>query len=117
MLDFKLAPVGSTGNNTHSAVTLPDKYDGLVMQFNITAIGATPTVTYKFQGSMDATNWFDVAYVTDANDTVAVATRSGTTVSAQIQFLSNPVARSYKYLRLVTSANTNVTYNADAFIV
>lgn len=117
MLDFKLAPVGSTGNNTHAAVTLPDRYDGLVMQMNVTAVGATPTITYKFQGSMDATTWFDVAYVTDANDTVAVATRSMTSVTSQIQFLSNPVARSYKYLRLVTSANTNVTYNADAFII
>ncbi len=103
----------STGNNTHSAVRVGPN-ETVAFEMEVTAIGATPTVTWKIQGSMDGTNWFDVAYVTDANDTVSVATRTMTTVSTQIAFLSNPVARRYNYYRLVTTANTNVTYKARA---
>lgn len=111
----RLAPTGSTGNNTHTAVLMPQDYEGLALEFEVTAIGATPTVTYKYQGSMDGVNFYDLAYITDANDTVAVATRTATTVSKQIAFLSNPLARNYRYIRLVTSANTNVTYRAEAW--
>jgi hypothetical protein len=103
----------STGNNTHTAVRT-DANETVAFEMEVTAIGATPTVTWKIQGSMDGTSFWDVAYVTDANDTVAVAGRTMTTVSSQIQFLSNPVARRYKFYRLVTSANTNVTYRARA---
>ena len=109
------APVGSTGNNTHNSLHVGSDYSSLVMQFVVEAIGATPTITYKWQGSADGTNWYDVAYITDASDTLAVSTRVATTVSAQIQFTSNPSARRYKYYRVVTSANTNVTYRAEIY--
>lgn len=108
-----LAPVGSTGNNTHEAFQVSGDYETVALQFVVEAVGATPTVTYKFQGSVDGVNWYDVAYVTDASDTLATATRVMTAVGAQISFVSNPVARRYAYFRAVTSANTNVTYRAE----
>lgn len=111
-----LAPAGSTGNATHNAVKL-GPYEALVFHFVVEATGATPTVTYKFQGSVDGSNWFDIAYVTDANDTVAVSTRVRTTVGSDVAFLSNPVARRYQYVRLVTSSNTNVTYRGEVYQV
>lgn len=101
----------STGNNTHTAVRA-DAGDAYAFEMEVTAIGATPTVTWVIQGSMDGTTYFPIAYVTDATDTVAVAGRTMTTVSTQIEFLANPTARQYKFWRLVTSANTNVTYRA-----
>lgn len=112
-----LAPSGSTGNNTHSSVFVNGTYEAVAFQFRVTAVGATPTVTWKVQGSADGTNWYDVAYVTDASDTAATTGRTMTAVGAQIEWLSNPVARRYKYFRLVTSANTNVTYTADLFLI
>lgn len=112
-----LAAAGSTGNNTHSALYVGGTYESVAFQFRATAVGATPTVSWKIQGSPDGTNYFDLGYITDASDTVATATRAVTTVSAQINFLSNPVARRYKYFRLVTSANTNVTYAADIYTI
>lgn len=113
--DSVLAAAGSTGNNTHSSVHVGGEYKAIAFVMNVTAIGATPTITYKYQGSADGTNWFDVFYVTDATDTASAGTRVMTTVSQQIAFLANPVARRYKYFRLVTSANTNVTYNAALY--
>lgn len=115
-----LAPVGSTGNQTHPSVWLGQAYEAVVMQFVVEAVGATPTVTWKVQASVDGQDisdgssaWFDVAYITDASDTVAVTARTRTTVGKDVQFLSNPVARRYQKYRLVTSANTNVTYHGE----
>lgn len=115
-----LAPAGSTGNNTHAGYSVNGVYDAVAFQFIVTAVGATPTVTYKYQGSANSTtgsdgDWFDVGYITDASDTISQATRSATTQSTQIAFLSNPVARRYKWFRVVTSANTNVTYRAEIY--
>jgi hypothetical protein len=113
LLSQKLAPVGSTGNNTHTGVPVDDAYEAVAFLFNITAIGATPTVTYKFQGSLDGLTWYDVFYITDATDTPSAATRAGTTVSQTVQWMSSTGPRKYTQFRCVTTANTNVTYNAD----
>lgn len=110
-----LAVTGTTGNNTHSSVRCPDNYEGLAVQFVIEAVGATPTVTYKVQGSLDGTNWFDWGYVTDATDTIAVSPLTKTAVGAYVIFLSNPLARNYRFARLVTSSNTNVTYRGELY--
>lgn len=116
-----LVATGTTGNNTSTGVRLGGSYDGLAFLFIVEAAGATPTVTWKIQGSLDPTSvsdanatWFDVAYVTDAVDTVATATRTATAVGSSVQFLANPIARQYDRYRVVTSANTNITYRAEA---
>jgi len=110
-----LAAAGSTGNNTHAAVKIGADYMALAFQFVVEAVGATPTVTWKFQGSPDGTNWYDIAYITDATDTVAVATIVSTATGGKIVFLANATSRKYKYFRCVTSANTNVTYRAEIY--
>ena len=112
--EITLAAAGSTGNNTHTGARV-EGYETVALAFNVTAVGATPTVTFKFQGSHDGTNWYDVAYVTDATDTLSVATRVVTGTGQSTNFVCNPVARRYRYFRLVTTSNTNVTYNAVAY--
>lgn len=135
---IRLANDGSTGNNTHNAVHIGATYDTVLAIFEITAVGATPTVTFKFQGIFDvkpvlpnnsgilggesaspstdlstATNWFDMGYVTDAADTYAVATQTKTAVGRFHTFFKRPA----EFVRLVTSANTNVTYRAYAVLI
>jgi len=117
-----LAAAGSTGNNTHTGTPLGGGAETVAFQFVVETTGATPTVTWKVQGSPDESSvsdanssWYDVSYVTDSNDTAAVTAKTTTAVGSQIIFTANPVARRYRKYRLVTSANTNITYHADAF--
>ncbi len=112
---YPLAATGSTGNTTHAGIDVNPASAGHTFQFVVEAVGATPTVTWKVQGSPDNVYWYDVTYVTDASDTAASAARVVTVIGGSIQFLSNPVARQFKWYRLVTSANTNVTYRCDAY--
>lgn len=114
----KLAPVGSTGNNTHPSQGVPEGTLALAVEFEITAVGGTPTVTYKVQGSLDdgstddaSSDWFDLIVLPSASDT-AVATDTKTAVGAFTYFLAQ-ARMLVRKVRLVTSANTNVTYEAD----
>lgn len=111
---IELAPSGSTGNNTHDAAHVGG-YETVALTLEIEAVGATPTVTFKFQGSHDSTNWYDLAYVTDASDTLATAALTKTSTGEYTVFPSNTVARRYRYFRVVTSLNTNVTYKSTAY--
>jgi hypothetical protein len=114
------APVGSTGSQTHASVELAP-YDTIAFQFVVEVAGATPSVTWKIQGSVDEnivsdanSNWYDVFYVTDSSDTGATTAITQTTLGAKLIFLDNPVARRYRKFRVVSSANTNVTYRCEA---
>ena len=110
----QLAATGSTGNVTGTASEVfPGEGNQVGMQLVVEAVGATPTITWKVQGSNDNTNWFDVLYVTDASDTAAATARTATAVGAQIQWLSQGHVRQYRFYRLVTSANTNVTFRGE----
>ncbi len=110
-----LAATGTAGNVTGASVATNPNGCGHAVQFVVEVAGSTPTVTWKVQGSLDGTNWYDVLYVTDASDTAASAAKVRTTVGADLIFISNPVARQYKYYRVVTTANTNVTYRCEQY--
>lgn len=109
----KLAPLASTGNNTHTAVSVPPLMQALGAAFTITAVGATPTIKYEVQGSDDGTNWKPLSYVLPGGGAVLSGPRTRTTVSSDLIFFSNSRDRLYKYYRFVTTANTNVTYDSD----
>lgn len=114
-----LAATATTGNNTGAWIALPsnDDVEAVACQFVVEAVGATPTVTWKIQGSLDGTNAYDLAYVTDSTDTSATATRTATAVGAQVNFLNKGPgeSRAYKYYRVVTTSNTNVTYRCELY--
>jgi hypothetical protein len=112
-----LAPAGSTGNNTHAGVGVGAAMDKVAVQFVVEAIGATPTVTWKVQGTLDGVTWNDLFYVTPSTNTAASTAIVATTVSTIPIWLDQAGAeRFYSQLRLVTSANTNVTYRAEMYI-
>lgn len=112
-----LAPAGSTGNVTGAAYHVGSNTQATALQFVVEAVGATPTVTFKFQGSPDGSNWYDLGYITDSQDTISTATRTATGVGASIAFVSNPVARRYAWYRVVTTLNTNVTFRAEIYTI
>lgn len=117
----KLAPAGSTGNNTHQSQSVADNIVTVGLEFRVTAIGATPTVTYKFQGSTDGhdvpdatSDWFDLG-VNPAGGGAVVTGGTRTTVGVDQYFLPARAALVRK-VRLVTSANTNCTYDAEVAV-
>lgn len=115
----QLAAVGSTGNNTHASVATDSDFDVLSLEFEITAVGATPTVSWLFQGSMDGgevsdanSDWFALEVLpSDAvAESAVVQTKTAVGVyESEVDLKRRPVNK----VRLVTSANTNVTYESE----
>lgn len=117
----QLAPVGSTGNNTHASVNVNEDAEVLAAEFEITAVGATPTVSFLYQGSFDgpevadgASDWFPLSILPGDTNVESVAVQTKTAVGvypSSVEVARRPV----KKVRLITSLNTNVTYEAELY--
>lgn len=115
-----LAPVGSTGNNTHSGVGVHPSAYNIAGVLVIEAVGATPTITAKLQGSMDSaadgsSNWFDLAVIEPGSDTSTASPSAKTGVGSYPFYVSLSNIKFVRKVRLVTSANTNVTYRGEIY--
>jgi hypothetical protein len=76
-----------------------------------TAVGAEPACTYAVEGSADGTRWFPVLYADPATpETGSVATFFA--VDGTVHKILLP-GQPWRFLRLVYSANNNVTNTAD----
>ena len=75
------------------------------------AIGATPTVTVNIQGSADGTAFFNVPYALVATPRTFVLTAITITTAVTTTYLLQELVF-YRFLKLVLSANTNVTLDA-----
>src|SRR6266545_504317 len=83
-----LAPNASTGNNTHAGKNLAPGADKVCAVLVIEAVGATPTITAKLQGTLDpdsttdaSANWFDL-WATPAGAAAEAANQVQTAVGA-----------------------------------
>lgn len=115
-----LHAAASTGTGAGTALTLGtldggSPFDQLVaLQFEVEAVGATPTLTFQIEGTLDGTNWFSVARYSESSDTVDAAAVTVTATGRTIKFVDlrkRPLLK----LRVNVSANTNVTFNAKAW--
>jgi hypothetical protein len=80
-----------------------------------TTVGATPTVTINIQGSVDGTNFYNIPYqLVATSETIAIAAIVVTTAVTTTYLLRHDHA--WRFLKLVYSANTNVTSTATAYI-
>lgn len=122
IVPISLAGTGTTGNNTHNGAHAGSEADAVEFRFIVEAAGATPTVTFKVQGTNDDTNvtdanavWTDIPYIPANTNTSAITTQTVTVVGTTIFFLDiNNGARFFRRFRLVTTANTNITYRCEA---
>lgn len=79
-------------------------------------VGATPTVTVNIQGSVDGTSWYNIAYALVASpETAAVAALAAITTATTTTYLLRP-DHAWQQVKLVLSANTNVTLTATAYV-
>lgn len=78
----------------------------------ITAVGATPTCTYLIEVSGDGTTWDDATYADISTPTEDETTTFDITEAAvTTKIVKQPTF--WRYLRVTTSANTNVTNTID----
>lgn len=112
MIEKILLGPAATGTPTSGAYKAEGDFVTAALQFEVEAVGATPTLTYVWEGSLDGVNFKPINYITDATDTPAVTARTVTAVGVEILFLSLAQVRRYKYFRVRVTANTNVTFNA-----
>lgn len=80
----------------------------------VSTIGATPTVTVAIEGSVDGTNFFNIAYSTTAAPETPVVANLTITTATTAHYILRP-NHPWRFLRLTLSANTNVTLTADAW--
>ena len=79
------------------------------------AIGATPTVTVNIQGSVDGVNFYNIPYALVATPATFVVTAITITTAVTTTYLLQP-SQQWRVLKLVYSANTNVTLTAQAYV-
>lgn len=79
------------------------------------AIGATPTVTVNIQGSVDGSTWFNIPYSLVATPRTFVLTAITITTAVTTTYLLQELVF-WRYLKLVFSANTNVTLTTTAYL-
>lgn len=108
-------PSGTTGNVNGASVSVPPEVEQIAVQYVVEAVGATPTVTFVTQVSLDGTNWFAALTLGDTNDTPAASSKTMTAVGVQHEYIDLGVARDWPFLRVVTSANTNSTVRAEVY--
>jgi hypothetical protein len=78
-------------------------------------IGATPTVTVNIQGSADGVTWANIPYspLASAPGDYTKAALTITTATTGLYLLMP--GQPWTFLKLVMSANTNVTLTTDVF--
>lgn len=113
----ELAPKGSVGTGLFKASGF-EHADKILVEFQVEAIGATPTLTFTIQGSVDGVNFSDVEYL-DLDSATAVS-KAGivvTTASLTRKYLDGLAQRFVSHVGVNVSANTNVTFSARAYKV
>ena len=112
--DVSVIAAGLTGNTSSDIVYRGNRYKGGAVKITST-IGSTPTVTVNLQGSMDGTAWYNVPYALVATPRTFVLTAvTITTAVTTTYLLQEEVA--YQFFKFVTTANTNVTLAATAYL-
>lgn len=105
----------ATGNADSDIVDLGSYSSAPVALELTTTVGATPTVTINIQGSNDGTNFYNVGYAlagTPTTETQAAITITTATTNRYNLIRNRP----YRYLKVVRSANTNVTLTTKAYL-
>lgn len=76
--------------------------------------GGSPTTTVSIQGSMDNTNWFNIAYSLVATPTTYVVTNLTITSSTTTTYLLK-ADEAWMYLRTLMASTNNETVTVTAY--
>lgn len=113
IVDLSVAQTGNADStNTASAASRLGMPGAIVIT---SAIGATPTVTVNIQGSADGSAWFNIPYALVATPSTFVVAAITITTAVTTTYLLQ-ANQPWVYVKLVYSANTNVTLTATAYL-
>ena len=106
--------VAQTGNgDSTNSVARSNQGAGAIIITS--AIGATPTVTVNIQGSVDGVNFYNIPYALVATPATFVIAAITITTAVTTTYLLQP-NQPWTVVKLVYSANTNVTLTATASV-
>lgn len=116
-----LAAGGTTGTGRKSALGFP-RVPLAAIEIVLETVGATPAFTFTIQGlkvggdASTASDWEDLAVVRANSTTAATATPSVTLATGRYTFYIDGLdKRFFEGLAVNVTANTNVTYRANAY--
>jgi len=100
-VDTDTAYVGSRSTSQQGALVITS------------AIGATPTVTVNIRGSIDGVNFVNIPYSAENTFSATWVVTALTITTAKTGFYALQPGMNWRYVKLVLSANTNVTLTVD----
>lgn len=100
-VDTDIAYVGSRSTTQQGSLILTS------------VVGATPTVTINIRGSVDGLTYVNVPYSAENTISATWVTTALTITTAKTGFYNLQPGMNWRYLKLVLSANTNVTMTVD----
>ena len=103
------------GGNADSTNVIQDVDTARPSAIRVASVaGATPTVTVNIQGSIDGVTWFNIPYALVGAPSTFVLTAITITTTATTFYILQ-TGQPWNYVKLVMSANTNVTLTSDYF--
>ena len=111
---FSTAQAGSGASTNIIDTATRDMPAGAVARFT-TTIGATPTCTYALQGSNDQSTWSQLTTALSTTPATFISTTFVLTTAGTIFYYIRP-SQPFRYVRVLYSANTNVTNTADLIV-
>lgn len=123
MQHIEIAPKGSTAIQRYVARNF-EEAGRVAIEFQVEAVGATPTITFNIQGLRPngdpsvAADWTNLATLT-GDSTVAASNAAivTTTVGFTTRYIDGLAERFYSAYAINVTANTNVTFSARAYMV
>jgi hypothetical protein len=106
--DPRRATLSHAGGNADSSVFDRQDRNGCGALVIVTTVGGTPTVKIDIQGSLDGTTYWNIPYSLVATPTTWAVAQITTTTAATWTYILKELVP-WQYLKVVTSANTNVT--------
>lgn len=114
--------VGTTADGIYPGpngyFSVPGDDPTISLQFVVDQKSGGGTVTYQWEASYDAVNWYVLAYGPWLTPSVEASTpRTVAAVGAELLFPATPLAQKYTMYRIVVSAAApTISFHADAFI-
>ncbi len=104
----RFATLSHAGGNADSSIFDRQDRDGPGILTITTTVGGTPSVKIDIQGSIDGTTYWNVPYALMSSPTTWTSAQITTTTATTVAYLLRELTP-WRYLKVVTSSNTNVT--------